>query len=284
MSHVKTKCLGYILCTFLLCCGLHSAAAPSPSQAPAPTQAQSQNAGADLMISDSPYYIERAIGGAKLEDPLPMLVLLHGRADTPEVMLRAFANVHAPARLIVPRGVPLDSVPVGPFNHGFGWWSIHTRVADEQSFGAAAAEASRRMGVFIHRLLREKPTLGKPVLVGFSQGAIITYTISVQEPDLLSIAFPLSGMLPLPLIPEAWPAGKPKPIIHAFHGVRDPVVRIDQDRESVSRLKTLGVPATLREYPALVHAFGPLEIIDVVREVDEALRHEAASPRNSGNG
>jgi phospholipase/carboxylesterase len=235
------------------------------------------------MISDSPNYIERASDGAKLEDPLPMLVLLHGKADTPEVMLREFANVHAPARLIVPRGVPLDSIPVGPFNHGFGWWSIHTRVADDQSFGAAAAEASRRMGVFIHRLLREKPTLGKPVLVGFSQGAIITYTISVQEPDLLSIAFPLSGMLPLSLIPEAWPAGKPKPIIHAFHGIRDPIVRIDQDRESVSRLNSLGVPATLREYPALVHAFGPLEMTDVVREVHEALRHEAALPRNPGN-
>ena len=283
MSHIKIKSLSCILCTFLLCCCLNSAAAPSPSQAPAPTQAQSQNAGADLMISDSPYYIERAIGGAKLEDPLPMLVLLHGKADTPEVMLREFANVHAPARLIVPRGVPLDSVPVGPFNHGFGWWSIHTRVADDQSFAAAAAEASRRMGVFIHRLLRQRPTLGKPVLVGFSQGAIITYTISVQEPDLLSVALPLSGMLPLPLIPKAWPAGKPKPIIRAFHGVRDPVVRIDQDRESVSRLKALGVPATLREYPILVHALGPLEMIDVLKEVDEALRHEAASPRNPGN-
>jgi len=235
------------------------------------------------MISDSPTYIERASGGAKLGDPLPMLVLLHGKADTPKVMLRVFANVHAPARLIVPRGVPLDKVPVGPFNHGFGWWSIHTRVEDEQSFAAAAAEASRRIEIFIQRLLREKPTLGKPVLVGFSQGAIITYTISVQEPNLLSIALPLSGMLPLPLIPNTWPAGKRKPIIHAFHGVRDPVVRIEQDRQSVSRLKALGVPVTLREYPNLVHAFGPLEIIDVLKEVDKALRHEAASPRNPGN-
>jgi phospholipase/carboxylesterase len=246
-------------------------------------QAESQNAGADLMVSDHPEYIERAIGGAKLENPLPMLVLLHGKASTPEVMLREFAKVRGPARLIAPRGVPLDSVPVGPFNHDFGWWSIHTRVADEQSFAAAAAEASRRLRVFIHRLLREKPTLGKPVLVGFSQGAIITYTISVQEPDLLSISLPLSGMLPLPLIPEAWPAAKPKPVIHAFHGVRDPIVRIEQDRESVSRLKALGVPATLKEYPNLVHAIGPLERIDVLKEVNEALRHEAASSRNPGN-
>ena len=280
MSHIIRKCLSCMLCTFLLC-SLNSAAAQSPTQAP--TQTQRQNAGADLMVSDSPDYIERVSGGAKLEDPLPMLILLHGKASTPEVMLRAFANMHTPARIIAPRGVPLESVPIGPFNHDYGWWSIHTRLADEQSFAAAAAETSRRLRVFIHRLLREKPTLGKPILVGFSQGAIITYTISVQEPDLLSIALPLSGMLPLPLIPETWPAGKPKPIIHAFHGVRDPVVRIEQDRGSVSRLKALGIPAVLKEYPNLVHALGPLEMIDVLKEVDEALRHEAVPSRNPGN-
>ena len=283
MSHIKSNCFNCILCIFLLGVGFNSEAAQSPIHDPAGSSTQNQNAGADLMVSDHPEYIERASGGAKLKDPLPMLVLLHGKASTPEVMLREFAAVRGPARLIAPRGVPLDSVPVGPFNHDFGWWDIHTRVADEQSFAAAAAEASRRLRVFIHRLLREKPTLGKPVLVGFSQGAIITYTISVQEPDLLSIALPLSGMLPLPLIPEAWPAGKPKPIIHAFHGNRDPIVRIEQDRESVSRLKALGVPATLKEYPYLVHAIGPLERIDVLKEVDEALRHEAAAPRNPGN-
>jgi phospholipase/carboxylesterase len=257
-------------------------AAQSPGQAPAVSQNRSQNAGADLMVSDSPDYIEYASGGAKLKDPLPMLILMHGKASTPEAMLRAFANVHAPARIIVPRGVPLDSVPVGPFNHDYGWWSIHTRMADEQSFALAAAEASRRLSIFIHRLLREKPTLGKPVIVGFSQGAIITYTISVQDPDLMSVALPLSGMLPLPLVPEAWPAGRQKPVIHAFHGVRDPIVLIEQDRVSVARLKALGIPATIREYPNLVHALGPLEMIDVLQEVNEALRHEEALSRNPG--
>ena len=275
MSRIEIECLGCVLCMILLCFG------------PLPAKAQGQNAGADLMISDSPDYVERATGGAKSESPLAMLVVLHGKADTPEVMLRAFAGVRAPARLIAPRGVSLAGVPVGPvnhsFGHGFGWWDIHTRAADDRSFAAAAAEASRRMGVFIRRLAREKPTLGKPELVGFSQGAIVTYTISVQEPDLLSIAFPLSGMLPPPLMPDAWPAGKPRPIIHAFQGLRDPVVRIEQDRETVSRLKALGVPAVLKEYPALVHALGPLEMKDVLKEVDDALGRESASPSNPGN-
>jgi len=282
MSEIKNNCFICILCIFLLCLGLNSASAQSPIKGPAGSQTQSQNAGADLMVSDSPHYIEYASGGAKLEDPLPMLILLHGKASTPEVMIRAFANVHVPARIIVPRGVPLESVPVGPFNHDYGWWSIHTRLADEQSFALAAAEASRRLSIFIHRLMSEKPTLGKPVIAGFSQGAIITYTISVQDPDLISVAFPLSGMLPLPLIPEVWPVGKHKPVIHAFHGVRDPIVRIEQDRISVARLKALGIPATISEYPYLVHAFGPFEMIDVLKEVNEALRHEAASSRNPG--
>jgi len=51
----------------------------------------------------------------------------------------------------------------------------------------------------------------------------------------------------------------------------------------VSRLKALGIPAVLKEYPNLVHALGPLEMIDVLKEVDEALRHEAVPSRNPGN-
>ncbi|HUN53959.1 MAG TPA: hypothetical protein VMU29_02255 [Smithella sp.] len=282
MTHIKIKSFIGSICVCLLFFALNSAAAPSPVQDQSVSKIHSENAGADLMVSDSPDYIERVSGGANPKDPLPMIILLHGKASSPEVMLRFFSNINVPARIIAPRGVSLNSVPVGPFNHDYGWWSIHTRLADEQSFAAAAAETSRRLRVFIHRLLREKPTLGKPVLLGFSQGAIVTYVISVQEPDLLSIALPLSGMLPLPLIPKSWPAGKQKPVIHAFHGVRDPIVRIEQDRESVSRLKDLGIPATLKEYPNLVHAFGPFEMIDVHKEIDEALRLEAGMPRNSG--
>ncbi len=247
--------------------------APVPASSarvePLPTAEPSSKAGGDTMVSENISYLERAVGGARLEDPLPMLVVLHGKLSNPESVGTAFEGVRTPARLILPRGVP--------FGRGFVWWDLRAKDDDIQAFAAAANEAARRMATFVHRLIREKPTLGRPVFAGFSQGAILTYALVVRDPDLVDSAFPLSGTLPFPLVPATWRPGQPKPTIHAFHGVRDPIVPIEEDRAGVARLQALGIPVTLKEYPNLLHSLGPLEMRDVIPEVEEALRREAAS-------
>lgn len=198
-----------------------------------------------------------------------MLILLHGKLGRPEYIHGTFEGVSTPARVIVPRGVPM-----GP---GFVWWDLHQQDHFDLAFARAANEAARRMGAFIHRVVQEKPTLGKPVIAGFSQGGYITYTLVVREPALVNTAFPMSAALPPSLVPEAWPPGAPKPTIHAFHGVQDNIVPVQLDRASVASLRALGVPITLNEYPNLAHAFGPLEMSEVLPQVDAALRREAAS-------
>lgn len=246
------------------------APASSARAAPSPTPDPTSKAVADTMVSDNITYEERAVGGGRLEDPLPMLVVLHGKLGSPDIVGPAFEGVRTPARLILPRGVPSG--------RGFIWWDLRPREGDAlAAFAGAASEAARHMSTFVHRLLREKPTLGKPVFAGFSQGAVLTYALIVREPDLVDSAFPLSGMLPDPLVPATWRPGAPKPTIHAFHGIHDPIVPIEEDRAGVARLQGLGVPVTLKEYPNLPHGLGPLEMRDVIPEVEEALRREAAS-------
>jgi hypothetical protein len=49
-------------------------------------------------------------------------------------------------------------------------------------------------------------------------------------------------------------------------------------RLAISKLKALGVPATLTEFPNLIHATGPAEMSAVIPEVDAALLREANSP------
>jgi phospholipase/carboxylesterase len=223
----------------------------------------------DTMVAEDMTYQEQALGGARLEDRLPMIIALHGKLGRPENISLALAGVHTPARLIAPRGAP--------FGGGFVWWDLHLKDGDPHPFTVAANEAARRMAAFVRQLVRQKPTLGKPVFVGFSQGAIVAYSVSVRDPDLTSSVFPLSGLLPLGLEPAAWPAGAPKPTIHAFHGDQDEIVPVGLDRNSVTRLRALGVPVTLTELPNLTHAIGPLELAALIPEVDDALRREAAT-------
>jgi len=106
---------------------------------------------------------------------------------------------------------------------------------------------------------------------------MLTYAVTVRDPDLVGAAFPLSGMLPLGLEPAAWPPGRSRPRLHAFHGLADAVVDPSLDRESVARLQGLGLPATLTELPGLQHALGPIEMGMALPEIDAALAHEGVS-------
>ncbi len=253
---------------FSLCCaeGITNSQTSPPSAMPSEP---ATNAAGDTMVPEQVTYSEYATGGARLEDPLPMLIALHGKLNQPDDIRAPFDSLHTPARLIIPRGVPMG--------RGYVWWDLHKKDGDALAFARAANEAARRIGAFVHRIVQDKPTIGKPVLAGFSQGGIVVYALVVREPDLVNTAFPLSAVLPPSLVPSSWPAGAAKPTIHAFHGDLDEIVPIAMDRASVASLRALGVPVTLNEYPILVHAIGPREVSDLLPQVDDALRHEAAS-------
>ncbi len=243
-------------------------AAPTAAGRPVLAGGEGVVAPGDTMVPENMDSIELLVGGARPGDSLPMLVALHGKLGSPENISRILSGLHTPARLIAPRGAA--------FGSGYVWWDLHIKDADPRRFSAAAREAARRMDAFVRQVVRRKPTLGKPVVVGFSQGAILAYSLVVRDPDLVGSAFPLSGMLPLGLEPPGWPARASIPPVHAFHGDADPVVPIAFDRDSVARLRALGVPVSLTEVRGMPHILGPVELSGVLPEVDDALRREAA--------
>jgi len=102
----------------------------------------------DAMVPEQMTYQEQAIGGARLEDRLPMLILLHGKFGRPEYISAPFAGLHTPARLIALRGVPMGN--------GFVWWDQHEKTTDPRTFAAAANEASRRVDAFVGSFSRSR--------------------------------------------------------------------------------------------------------------------------------
>jgi phospholipase/carboxylesterase len=267
----STEAMRRFLCVFVTGALLLGLAEELSQAQPLPGGAIGVNGA--VIVPEVPGYIEVASGGAHLDRPLPMLVLLHGKHGSPENISAAFANLAAPARIIAVRGAPLGQ--------GYVFWDLEqtglTGDGLARAFAGEASEAARRVSALVRRLERERPTLGKPVVAGFSQGAIVSYALAMRDPDISHAFFPLSGLLPLSLAPAAWPADAPRPNIHAFHGVRDDIVPIEGDRLSVAELAGLGVPARLSEFPNLVHTIGPLEMAALLPEVDAALRREAAS-------
>ena len=110
-------------------------------------------------------YLERLRGGASSDERLPMVIVLHGLGGTPEGYAGGFGGI-GKARVILPQGAYEGG-------GGFKWWEhglhdivLHGSQSDIDEWNAASA----RLSEFIRQITRCRPTLGKPIVTGSSQG------------------------------------------------------------------------------------------------------------------
>ena len=120
-------------------------------------------------------------------------------------------------------------------------------------------------------LAESRPTLGKPVVTGFSQGGMLAFTIAVHHPELVSAAIPVGGWLPPPLWPDA--ARKQKsPRIVALHGTADNAVAFDPTKQATTHLKKLGWSVELEAYEGVRHVITPEMRRDLFDHLADAIR------------
>lgn len=203
-------------------------------------------------------YVERQSGGGA-DDLLPMVVVVHGLGDTPEHLGDALVSaLGRPARVILPRGPK-------PYGSGYSWFDLGAEPAMLAGIERAAALVAGGLG----ELVKQRPTRGKPIVLGFSQGGMISFTLGARYPSLVGAVFPVAGFLPPPLLPA--PGAGPLPPFVAFHGTDDKIVPAHLARTSVEGLKAIGARADLRIYEGLGHSISSELRNDLRREVLRAL-------------
>jgi phospholipase/carboxylesterase len=175
---------------------------------------------------------------------LPLVVAIHGLGDRPESFGRLLDGFAARARVVVPYGTALHG-------NGFSWFPI-ARL-DPEALAEGTERAAHGLAGMIEQIERTRPTVGKPIVTGFSQGGMLSFTIAVLHPERIGEALPVSGLLVPRLWPASWPAGKAMPTMHAFHGDADTVVPFDRARASVGALKKAGFPIEFNTYPGVGH-------------------------------
>ncbi|PRP92651.1 putative hydrolase [Enhygromyxa salina] len=193
------------------------------------------------------HYLELVTAGADPEAELPMIVALHGLGDTPEGFRGLLAGFDRPVRVILPRA--LD-----PHEPGWSWFPLRAADEDIEQLAQGIADAARRLAPAIARLSVDRPTTGKPIVVGFSQGGMLSFTLAVHHPELFSAAFPVGGWLPEPLWPSAKVDAGAAPPIVAFHGDADRAVRYEPTKAAVEQLEQAGYRVELRTYEGVGHA------------------------------
>jgi phospholipase/carboxylesterase len=193
-------------------------------------------------------YLEIIRGGASRNDKLPLLLVIHGLGDKPSYDWLHAVDVdkNIKVRMILPQAP-------APQGDGFSWFPYRAGSLDQAALARSLSAAAERVSRLIEALQKTRPTRGRAVVSGFSQGGMLSWAVALSRPDLVEAAVPISGMLPVPLWPERPHDATWFPKVRALHGRADTVVRFEVDQQLVDRAKELGYPVELAPFDATGH-------------------------------
>ena len=167
------------------------------------------------------------------------LVLLHGRGADEHDLFPLLDAIDPERRLhgYTPRA-PL-SLPPG----GAHWYAVH-RVGfpDPATFASGYGELTAWLDALPF-------PMGRVLLGGFSQGAVMSYAAGLGggRPRPAALAA-LSGFLP---VVDGWSldTSAPFPPVYAAHGTHDPVIPVELGRSAKEQLEAAGAEVRWHEFP-----------------------------------
>ena len=188
----------------------------------------------------------------------PLIILLHGYGSNEEDLF-SFAPELPQDYYVISVRAPFDLQP-----YGHAWYAIHFD-ADENKFSDndQAKESVKLIANFIDEMVKEYPIDTENInLIGFSQGAILSYATALTYPEKVAKVVALSGYLNLDIIPE----NIDKETINHLkffvsHGTVDQVIPVDWARKAKPALDSLGLEVTYKEYP-IGHGVAPQNFYD----------------------
>ncbi len=164
-------------------------------------------------------YIEKYSHDNIEQQPLPMIIALHGDGDSTDNFYETALNqLTTPARVIV---------IASPIN---GHWPVE--AGEFIQYGQALNEA-------VAALTEKFPTPKKPLLIGFSGGAEMAYYQALKFGNRYSYIFPVAGRLTLAKLNRTPNQLGAK--VYAYHGKSDRVVPFSSGQQAAKTLQESGV-------------------------------------------
>jgi len=195
----------------------------------------------------------------------PLIFMLHGLYGDENVMWLFYHALPRSATVISPRAL-------FPAADGFSWTRSVSHGEIEQTAFTEAIEALRQ---FIPEMIqRNEGDPQRAIIMGFSQGAALSYALSLTQPNLMCGVIALAGFMPnYPIAPlradssntNAW---LPRYLI--IHGIDDDIVPIVLAREARSELEAREAVVEYYEYPG-GHKVAAQGMKDIARWIDRIL-------------
>jgi len=209
-------------------------------------------------------YLEQTQSNARNQ---PLVIFLHGFGSNEEDLFDikdalpstwTYLSVRAP-------------LPVEP--RGYRWFT----KTDEPQYNGQTDElfsSARLIKDFVVRATAKYHTQSDRVfLVGFSQGAIMSYEVALREPELVRGIAALSGSV-LPVLRSALKpdASMGKLAIFIGHGTLDQALPFSSATQADKVLVELGLKPEFHEYPEMNHTISAVEVQDLKAWLEKSLK------------
>jgi phospholipase/carboxylesterase len=187
------------------------------------------------------YRVRRSL---KEGDSSTVLFLLHGYGSHEEDLF-SFANYLPEEYLIISLRAPLN-LSFG----GYAWYSIHFN--EQQDKWSDDDEAKKAQEIILYNIdyhLEQFKLKGQKVsLLGFSQGAILSWAVGLSHPEKIDKIIALSGYVNEDIFVYA-KEGIDQLRIFSSHGTQDPTLPIEWARKGIGLLEKKEISLAYKEYP-----------------------------------
>lgn len=220
----------------------------------------------DTLHTDLPLsYLEQTQGEARNQ---PLVIFLHGFGSNEEDLFGIKDALPSTWTYLSARA----PMPVEP--NGFRWF---TKTADDADYNGETADLQRSAKLiedFVAKATAKYHTQPDRVfLVGFSQGAIMSYEVGLRHPELLRGIAALSGSVLPVLKAELKPsAGLDKLAIFIGHGTLDQALPYASATRANEVLGGIGLKPEFHGYPGMVHTISEAEVQDLKAWLEQNLK------------
>lgn len=192
-------------------------------------------------------------------DKNPLLLLLHGYGSNEEDLF-SFASQLPDEYLIISARAPYALPP-----YGNAWYAINfDEDMNKFSDNAQAVESRNLIATFIDEVVASYPVdKEKVTLIGFSQGAILSYAAALTFPEKIARVAALSGYFNPDIVDSAEKAKLEKLQFFISHGTVDQVIPVEWARKAPEALQNFGIQNEFHEYP-VGHGVAPQNFYDLL--------------------
>jgi phospholipase/carboxylesterase len=214
-------------------------------------------------MSDLLTYVEK-LPKLPAENP-PLLILLHGYGSN-ELDLFSFADELPETLVIVSLRAPYE------MGHGgYAWYDINLDSKNNKFSDLNQARKSLQKITTTIDYIKTKHNTNpnNTFLLGFSQGAILSYALSFNFPNKIEHVIALSGYLNSELIPKE-NTQKIHTDYYISHGAVDQVIPVEWARKAGPFLDSKGLKNEYSEYP-VGHGVAPQNFFSFKKWIENRL-------------